>query len=152
MTSDFEEDLCPFFFSDLDLFACKKSGLRDLTRSKAPEASISAALSRDAALFERTAPCTYCVRPTFRKDPADAEKVLSAAREKVHIFENGFLAGEDVDDVERDEDSECDVAEGPEADDLSTPSTTNKNTVQEMAKGSHAHSLTFLNWKRQGKE
>ena len=123
-----------------------------MTRSKAPEASISAALSRDAALFERTAPCTYCVRPTFRKDPADAEKVLSAAREKVHIFENGFLAGEDVDDVERDEDSECDVAEGPEADDLSTPSTTNKNTVQEMAKGSHAHSLTFLNWKRQGKE
>ena len=120
---------CPFFFSDLDLFACKKSGLRDLTRSKAPEASIFAALSRDAALFERTAPCTYCVRPTFRKDPTDAEKVLSAAREKVHIFENGFLAGEDVDDVERDEDSECDVAEGPEADDLSTPSTTNKNTV-----------------------
>lgn len=100
-----------------------------MTRSKAPEASISAALSRDAALFERTAPCTYCVRPTFRKDPSDAEKVLSAAREKVHIFENGFLAGEDVDDVERDEDSECDVAEGPETDDLGTPSTTNKNSV-----------------------
>ncbi|XP_034673854.1 homeobox-DDT domain protein RLT1-like isoform X2 [Vitis riparia] len=107
----------------------QKSGLRDLTRSKAPEASISAALSRDAALFERTAPCTYCVRPTFRKDPADAEKVLSAAREKVHVFENGFLAGEDVDDVERDDDSECDVAEGPEVDDLGTPSNANKNTI-----------------------
>lgn len=120
---------CPLFFSDLNLFACKKSGLRDLTRSKAPEASISAALSRDAALFERTAPCTYCVRPTFRKDPADAEKVLSAAREKVHVFENGFLAGEDVDDVERDDDSECDVAEGPEVDDLGTPSNANKNTI-----------------------
>ncbi|XP_010260331.1 PREDICTED: homeobox-DDT domain protein RLT2 isoform X2 [Nelumbo nucifera] len=106
----------------------QKSGLRDLTTSKTPEASIAAALSRDATLFERTAPSTYCVRPTFRKDPADAEAVLSAAREKIQIFESGFSDSEEVekdvddaDDVERDEDSECDGADDPEVDDVNRP-------------------------------
>lgn len=78
----------------------KKSGLRDLTTSKTPEASISVALSRDPVLFERTAPSTYRVRPPFRKDPADAEAILSAAREKMKRYETGFLAGENADDVE----------------------------------------------------
>ncbi|XAR72605.1 hypothetical protein NMG60_11019310 [Bertholletia excelsa] len=102
----------------------QKSGLRDLTTSKTPEASIAAALSRDTKLFERTAPSTYCVRAPYRKDPADAEAILTAAREKIQIFKTGYLNGEedaeDVerDDVERDEDSESDVAEDPEADDL----------------------------------
>uniref|UniRef100_A0A5B7A7I4 Homeobox-DDT domain protein RLT1 n=1 Tax=Davidia involucrata TaxID=16924 RepID=A0A5B7A7I4_DAVIN len=105
----------------------QKSGLRDLTTSKTPEASISVALSRDAILFERTAPSTYRVRSAFRKDPADAETILLAAREKIQRYKNGFLAGENADDVERDEDSECDVAEGPEIDDLGTPSDANKN-------------------------
>ncbi|GKU96347.1 hypothetical protein SLEP1_g9594 [Rubroshorea leprosula] len=95
----------------------QKSGLRDLTTSKTPEASIAAALSRDTKLFERTAPSTYCVRSPYRKDPADAESILSIAREKVRIFKIGFI-GEDAEDAERDEDSESDIVEDPEVDDL----------------------------------
>ncbi|XP_026420944.1 homeobox-DDT domain protein RLT2-like isoform X1 [Papaver somniferum] len=98
----------------------QKSGLRDLTTSKTPEASIAAALSRDSHLFERTAPSTYCVREAFRKDPNDADAILSAAREKIQIFANGLSdseeAGKDVEDA--DDDSECDVAEDPEVDDV----------------------------------
>ncbi|OMO76376.1 hypothetical protein CCACVL1_15728 [Corchorus capsularis] len=116
----------------------QKSGLRDLTTSKTPEASISVALTRDAKLFERIAPSTYCVRPVYRKDPADAEAILAAARKKIRQFENGFLGGEDVDeverdeverdDVERDEDSDCEVDEDPEVDDIATPSNANKDS------------------------
>ncbi|CAN1844627.1 Homeobox-DDT domain protein RLT2 [Linum perenne] len=95
----------------------QKSGLRDLSTSKTPEASIAAALSRDTKLFERTAPSTYCVRTPYRKDPFDAEAILSAAREKIQIFKSG-LVEEDADEAERDEDSESDVAEDPEVDDL----------------------------------
>lgn len=84
-------------------------------------------MTRDTKLFERIAPSTYCVRPAFRKDPADAEAILAAARKKIRIFENGFLGGEDADDVERDEDSECEVDEDPEVEDLATPSGPNKN-------------------------
>ncbi|MBA0663130.1 hypothetical protein Goklo_007169, partial [Gossypium klotzschianum] len=115
----------------------QKSGLRDLTTSKTPEASISVALTRDAKLFERIAPSTYCVRPAYRKDPADAEAILATARKKIRQFENGFLGAEDADeverdeverdDVERDEDSECDVDEDPEVDDIATPSNANKD-------------------------
>lgn len=97
----------------------KKSGLRDLTTSKTPEASIAAALSRDSKLFERTAPSTYCVHDSYRKDPADAESILAAARERIRIFNNGVLYGDDAEDAERDEDSESDAAEDPEIDDLS---------------------------------
>ncbi|XP_065878356.1 homeobox-DDT domain protein RLT1 isoform X2 [Euphorbia lathyris] len=104
----------------------QKSGLRDLTTSRTPEASISVALTRDQKLFERIAPSTYCVREAYRKDPADAEAILSSARKKIRIFENGFLGGEDADDVERDEDSEGDVDEDPEVDDLATPFSANK--------------------------
>ncbi|CAK7350538.1 unnamed protein product [Dovyalis caffra] len=107
----------------------QKSGLRDLTTSKTPEASISVALTRDQKLFERIAPSTYCVRAAFRKDPADAEAILAAARKKIRIFENGFLGVEDADDVERDEDSEGDVEEDPEVDELGTPLSINKSTV-----------------------
>eukprot|EP00258_Populus_trichocarpa_P020970 XP_024436989.1 homeobox-DDT domain protein RLT1 isoform X1 [Populus trichocarpa] len=107
----------------------QKSGLRDLTTSKTPEASISVALTRDQKLFERIAPSTYCVRAAFRKDPADAEAILAEARKKIRIFENGFLGGEDADDVERDEDSEGDADEDPEVDDLATPMSSNKSTV-----------------------
>ncbi|KAK1558689.1 hypothetical protein Q3G72_005452 [Acer saccharum] len=64
----------------------QKSGLRDLTTSNTPEASIAAALSRDSKLFERTAPSTYGVRPAYRKDLADVEAILSAARERIRIF------------------------------------------------------------------
>ncbi|WCJ27093.1 Homeobox-DDT domain protein RLT1 [Euphorbia peplus] len=105
----------------------QKSGLRDLTSSRTPEASISVALTRDQKLFERIAPSTYCVRDAYRKDPADAEGILSSARKKIRIFENGFLGGEDADDVERDEDSEGDVDEDPEVDDLATPFRSNKS-------------------------
>lgn len=109
----------------------QKSGLRDLTTSKTPEASISVALTRDTKLFERIAPSTYCVRDAFRKNPADAESILSEARKKIQIFENGFLAGEDADDVEREEESESDeVDEDPEDDDLVNPSSANQNSEQ----------------------
>ncbi|KAL2341845.1 hypothetical protein Fmac_009785 [Flemingia macrophylla] len=109
----------------------QKSGLRDLTTSKTPEASISVALTRDTKLFERIAPSTYCVRTAFRKNPADAENILSEARKKIQIFENGFLAGEDADDVEREEESESDeVDEDPEDDDLLNPSSANQNSEQ----------------------
>lgn len=100
----------------------QKSGLRDLTTSKTPEASISAALSRDTKLFERTAPSTYCVRDPYRKDPADAVAILSAAREKIRIFKNEYVNGEEAEDVEkeveRDDESESDAADDPEVDDL----------------------------------
>ncbi|XP_047163549.1 homeobox-DDT domain protein RLT1 [Vigna umbellata] len=109
----------------------QKSGLRDLTTSKTPEASISVALTRDTKLFERIAPSTYCVRDAFRKDPADADSILSEARKKIQIFENGFLAGEDADDVEREEESESDeVDEDPEDDDLVNPLSANQNSEQ----------------------
>ncbi|KAK3043361.1 hypothetical protein RJ639_002663, partial [Escallonia herrerae] len=112
----------------------QKSGLRDLTTSKTPEASIAAALSRDTKLFERTAPSTYCVRSPYRKDPIDAVSILSAAREKIQVFKNGYFDGEDADDAERDdvereEDSESDVAEDPEADDLGTELKPNKDDL-----------------------
>ncbi|KAK6919642.1 WHIM2 domain [Dillenia turbinata] len=108
----------------------QKSGLRDLTTSKTPEASIAAALSRDTILFERTAPSTYCVRAPYRKDPADAESILSAAREKIQVFKSGFVEGDDADDVERDEESESDGAEDPEIDDLGTELNSNKDAVR----------------------
>ncbi|KAI7741603.1 hypothetical protein M8C21_026532 [Ambrosia artemisiifolia] len=102
----------------------QKSGLRDLTTSKTPEASIAAALSRDTKLFERTAPSTYCLKSPYRKDPADGEAIINAAREKIHIFKNGYFDGEEAfdperDDAEKDDDSESDVADDPEVDDIS---------------------------------
>ncbi|KAK4368975.1 hypothetical protein RND71_012767 [Anisodus tanguticus] len=100
----------------------QKSGLRDLTTSKTPEASISAALSRDTKLFERTAPSTYCVRGPYRKDPADADAILSAAREKIRLFKNEYVNGEEAEDVEkeveRDDESGSDAADDLEVDDL----------------------------------
>ncbi|CAM0953906.1 unnamed protein product [Alopecurus aequalis] len=102
----------------------QNSGLRDLTTSKTPEASISAALSRDTKLFERTAPSTYCVKTPYRKDPSDSEAVFSAAREKIRVFQNALLECEevekDVDDAERgDDDSECDEADDdPDGDEV----------------------------------
>ncbi|XP_011623601.1 homeobox-DDT domain protein RLT2 isoform X1 [Amborella trichopoda] len=101
----------------------QKSGLRDLTTSKTPEASIAAALSRDGNLFERTAPSTYCVRPAFRKDPADRDAILQAAREKIRQFQSGFSDSEeaekDLEDAEdvADEEFDIDEAEDPEIDD-----------------------------------
>ncbi|KAK4410941.1 Homeobox-DDT domain protein RLT1 [Sesamum angolense] len=105
----------------------QKSGLRDFTTSKTPEACISVALSRDPVLFERIAPSTYYVRPVFRKDPADAESIIAAAKEKIQRYANGFLADQNADEEERD-DSDTDVAEGTEVDALATPSAENKNT------------------------
>lgn len=110
----------------------QKSGLRDLSTSKTPEASISVALSRDPILFERIAPSTYNVRLAFRKDPADADAIISAAKEKIQRYANGFLSGQNAEDEERDDDSEGegDVAEGPEVDDLGAPYGVNKNGEQ----------------------
>ncbi|KAL3643462.1 hypothetical protein CASFOL_014277 [Castilleja foliolosa] len=106
----------------------QKSGLRNLTTSKTPEASISVALSRDPVLFERVAPSTYCVRPAFRKDPSDAESIIASAKEKIQRYANGFLADQNADEEERDDESDSDVAEGTEADALAIPLVdTNKN-------------------------
>lgn len=93
------------------------SGLRDLSSSRTPEASIAAALSRDTVLFERTAPSTYCVRPQFRKDSEDAEEILSAARERIRLFRSGLVDGEadkDVDEADREEYE----SEGQDVDDV----------------------------------
>ena len=60
------------------------------------------------------------MRSPYRKDPADAEAILSAARERIRVFKSGFIEGEDAEGVERDEDSESDIAEDPEVDDLGT--------------------------------
>lgn len=67
------------------------------------------------------------MRSPFRKDPADAETLLSSAREKIRAFKIGFVDeveadvdGIEADDVEKDEDSESDIAEDPEIDDLGT--------------------------------
>ncbi|KAK8265184.1 hypothetical protein V6Z11_D12G162000 [Gossypium hirsutum] len=95
----------------------QKSGLRDLTTNKAQEASIAAAFSRDTKLFDRTAPSTYCVRSPYRKDPADAEAILSAARERIQVFKSEFLSV-DAEVAERDEDSESYIPEDPVVDDL----------------------------------
>ncbi|XP_042008713.1 homeobox-DDT domain protein RLT2-like [Salvia splendens] len=100
----------------------QRSGLRDLTTSKTPEASISAALSRDTKLFERTAPSTYCVRTPYRKDPIDAETLLSEARERVRVHQNGNVDEEEPDvekdDLDRDQDSDSDIGDDPYVDDL----------------------------------
>ncbi|CAH2046509.1 unnamed protein product [Thlaspi arvense] len=94
----------------------QKSGLRDLTTSRTPEASVAAALSRDTKLFERVAPSTYCVRAPYRKDAGDAETIFAEARERIRAFKSGVTDVEDVDDAERDEDSESDVGDDPEVD------------------------------------
>lgn len=104
----------------------QKSGLRDLSTSKTPDATVSVALSRDPTLFVRIAPLTYCVRPAFRKDPADGEAVIAAAREEIQKYVNGFLTEETNGDVEKDDDSESDIADGLEVDEIGTPLGVNK--------------------------
>ncbi|KAL8461191.1 hypothetical protein ACS0TY_032612 [Phlomoides rotata] len=115
----------------------QRSGLRDLTTSKTPEASISAALSRDTKLFERTAPSTYCVRSPYRKDADDAETILSAALERIRVHQNGDVdeeAGVEKDDVEIDHDSESDVGDEPDVDDL--------DAIAKLKVASHSRKLS----------
>ena len=104
----------------------QKSGLRDLSTSKTPDATVSVALSRDPTLFVRIAPLTYCVRPAFRKDPADGEAVIAAAREEIQKFLNGSLTEETNGDAEKDDDSDSDIADGLEGDEIATPVGVNK--------------------------
>ncbi|KAG0573424.1 hypothetical protein KC19_VG177600 [Ceratodon purpureus] len=94
------------------------SGLRDLSSSRTPEASIAAALSRDTILFERTAPSTYCVRSQFRKDSEDADEILSAARERIRLFRSGFVDGEEADKDGDEADREEYESEGQDVDDV----------------------------------
>ncbi|KAK4420574.1 Homeobox-DDT domain protein RLT2 [Sesamum alatum] len=127
-------------FHVLSFEGSKKSGLRDLTTSKTPEASISAALSRDTKLFERTAPSTYCVRSPYRKNSTDAEAILSAAREKIRLYQNGNVDGEAEDvekeDAERDQDSDSDAADDPDVDDL--------DAISKLKEASHSSETTRL--------
>ncbi|XP_018432583.1 homeobox-DDT domain protein RLT1 isoform X2 [Raphanus sativus] len=113
----------------------QKSGLRDLRTSKTPEASISVALTRDVKLFERIAPSTYCVRAPYVKDPADGEAILAEARKKIRAFENGLAGPEDVNDLEKDEDFECDIDEDPEVDELAALPSASKNADLGEANG-----------------
>lgn len=55
------------------------------------------------------------MRAAYRKDPADAESIFSAARERIRTFKSGLL---DEEDAERDEESESEVVEDLEVDDL----------------------------------
>lgn len=132
----------------------KKSGLRDLTTSKTPEASIAAALSRDTKLFERTAPSTYCVRTPYRKDPADTEAILSAALERIQVYKNGCLDAEEAEkeDAERDEDSESDVAEDPDIDDLDNELKPNKEPLQSLETRQDDSGINSGNGKKQSHE
>ncbi|GAA0149081.1 homeodomain transcription factor [Lithospermum erythrorhizon] len=114
----------------------QESGLRDLRTSKTPEASISAALSRDTKLFERTAPSTYCVRTPYRKDATDAEAVLTAAREKIQLY-IGNSEGEEAEDVEkenteRDEDVESEVSEDHDVEDMCSRLSFAEEIIQEV--------------------
>ena len=74
--------------------------MRDLSTTKTPESSITAALSRDTIFFERVAPSTYCVKSQFRKNPEDAERLLQAAVERTRLFQSGPIS--DTYDVEKD--------------------------------------------------
>lgn len=103
--------------------------------SKTPEASISVALTRDVKLFERIAPSTYCVRAPYVKDPADGEAILAEARKKIRAFENGLAGPEDVNDLEKDEDFECDIDEDPEVDELAALPSASKNADLGEANG-----------------
>ncbi|CAM8989551.1 unnamed protein product [Rhodiola kirilowii] len=103
----------------------QKSGLRDLSSTKKAEASIGVALTRDTTLFERVAPSTYCVRSAYRKDPAEAESVISAAREKLQALGDASLPVEDADSVERDDGLDCDGA-ADKVDELGTASLVNE--------------------------
>lgn len=130
----------------------QKSGLRDLTTSKTPEASISAALSRDTKLFERTAPSTYCVRSPYRKDPVDAESILATAREKIRVYLNGIAGGDDAEDVEKedaeqDQDSDSEAAEDPDADDLDA-----ELKLKETSYSSEKSNLRNKNFSHHGKD
>ncbi len=92
-------------------------GLRDLSSSKTPEASVSAVLSRDSNLFERIAPSTYTVRPAFRKDPEDADAILSAARERIRQYQIGLLDGKEAEKEGDDADTEY-GSEGQDVEDM----------------------------------
>lgn len=69
---------------------------------------------------------TYCIRSPYRKDPADAEAILSAARERIMILKDELVNTEEPDNGERDDDSGLDMAEDPDADDIGTE-TNNKD-------------------------
>lgn len=92
--------------------------MRDLSSSRTPEASIAAALSRDTTLFERTAPSTYCVRAQFRKDGEDADEVLTAARDRIRLFQNGLVDGEEADKDGDEADREEYESDGQDVDDV----------------------------------
>lgn len=74
------------------------------------------------------------MRTAFRKDPADGETIFSTARERIRIFKNGFVDAEEPEDGEREDDSEIDMAEDPEVDDLGTE--TNNKEIPNLLKSS----------------
>lgn len=67
------------------------------------------------------------MRPGYRKDPADAESVIAAAKERILRYANGFLVCQNADEEEREGDSDSDVAEGTEVDALADSLDGNKN-------------------------
>lgn len=97
----------------------EKYGLRDLSTSKTPESSVAAALSRDTIFFERVAPSTYCVKPAYRKNPEDAERLLQAASERIRLFQSGTLdACDDEKDTEGSDEGEKGPLSADEAEDF----------------------------------
>ena len=69
------------------------------------------------------------------KDPADGDAILAEARKKIKAFENGLTGPEDLNDLERDEDFECDIDEDPEVDDLAALPSASKNADLGEANG-----------------
>jgi hypothetical protein len=91
--------------------------LRDLSTTKTPESSITAALSRDTSLFERVAPSTYRVKSRFRKNSEEAERLLQSAVERTRLFQNGAIL--DTDNVEKETDAIDEVEREQGSDDES---------------------------------
>lgn len=84
------------------------------------------------------------MRAAYRKDPADAESILSAARERIRIFKSGFLDEEDAEDAERDEDSESDVAEDPEVDELGNEINPKKKEAEDFQGANKFNAKTLM--------
>lgn len=113
-------------------------------------------MSRDTKLFERTAPSTYCVRAAYRKDPADADAILSAARERIRVFKSGFEFGEEADDAERDEerdeDSDSDLAEVPDVYDMDTELNSKEETHESLEAKKYSTKTPLGNRKESNKD
>ncbi|KAL0320102.1 UNVERIFIED_CONTAM: Homeobox-DDT domain protein RLT2 [Sesamum radiatum] len=123
-------------FHVLSLEGSKGLSILDVA-DKIQKASISAALSRDTSSLREQ--LRHCVRSLTGRI-CDAEAILSAAREKIRLYQNGNVDGEAEDvekeDAERDQDSESDAADDPDVDDL--------DAISKLKEASHSSETSRL--------